>query len=87
MAKVALGQDKYKLRPQERLYTALLNLDFTWTRAELRDVMRMWNSGAHIGEIAEVVGRDGDEVGILLMDLARNNRIKPREGGAHGYQA
>ncbi len=84
--KVALGQDKYKLRPQERLYTALLNLDFTWTRAELRDVMRLWNSGAHIGEIAEVVGRDGDEVALLIMDLVRNDRLKPREGGVYGDQ-
>ena len=84
--KVALGQDKYKLRPQERLYTALLSLDFTWTRVELKDVMRLWNSGAHIGEIAEVVGRDGDEVALLIMDLVRNDRLKPREGGVYGDQ-
>jgi len=76
--------DIRKLRPQEELYIACTDMDFSWAQAEIEYVKREWKNGTHISDIADGLGRDVDEVGILVMDLARKRKIKPRKGGVFG---
>jgi len=68
-------------------YIALENLDFVWCeRTEIPVVERMWREGAPIWEIAEQVGRDVDEVAILIMDRVRKGFLKSRPGGVFGKE-
>ena len=76
--------DKAKLRPVDELHIALQELDFSWYPVQVSKVIRLWDGGMDIRDIADQVGRDGDEVFLLLMDLGRRGRIKPREGGVFG---
>ena len=78
--------DLKKWRPQKELYIALLDLDFSWYPDEVEQVEKSWRNGLHIIDIAKQVGRDTDEVAILLMDLVRRKRIKKRWGGAYGTE-
>lgn len=77
-------RDKYKLFPPEPLYTALADLDFTWYADEVTQVIRWWEDGIALGDMADRLGRNPDEVAILLIDLARSDKIKEREGGVYG---
>jgi len=77
-------KDLRKWRPKEELYIALSDLDFFWFPEEVEQVEKSWRNGLHIIDIAKQVGRDTDEVAILLMDLVRRKRIKKRRGGAYG---
>jgi len=76
--------DIRKLRPQEELYIACTDMDFSWKQAEIDYVIQEWKAGTHISDIADGLGRDVDEVAILLMDLARKRKILPRENGVFG---
>ena len=76
--------DIKKWRPQEELYIALSELDFSWYHAEVERVRKLWAYGLHIAEIAERLGRDVDEVAVLIMDLARKNKIRRRKNGVLG---
>lgn len=77
--------DGKKVRPHTELYIALLGLDFSWFPEEVKKVAEMWREGYGIREIAEEVGREGDEVFLLLLDLARKKEIESREGDLYGY--
>lgn len=63
------------------LYIACEEMDFYWTVSELMHFRYMWNQGKSITDIASYFNRDPDEVGILIIDQARQNLIKPRKGG------
>ena len=76
--------DSRKIRPREKLYIALSELDFSWYPNEVEQVAQMWRDGIHIADIAEKMKRDIDEVVILIMDLARRDVIEPRKNGAAG---
>jgi len=89
-----MKRNSYKLNPTEELYIALEDLDFTWYSDEIEKVIELWNQGANVVEIAEKVRKapwfmhskdHGQyEVVILLMDLARREKIEPRPGGLLG---
>lgn len=76
--------DRFKLRPKQRLYFALEDLDLSFTRAEVAQVVLWWNQGVSIGEMADRLGRDPDEIAVLVMDLARKGGVRARAGGAWG---
>lgn len=76
--------DKTKRCPKEELYIACEDLDFSWYHDELQFVIEAWGKGLSIFEIAEELQRDPDEVLILLVDLARKERIGKRRGGIFG---
>ena len=78
--------DKAKLRPVDELHIALQDLDFSWYPVQVQEAKKLWKEGWGVDEIAQKVGREGDEVFLLLLDLGRKGRIKPREGGVFGYQ-
>ncbi len=76
--------DIKKWRPQEELYIALSELDFSWYPGEVEQVAQLWRKGLPVADIAEKMKRDIDEVVILIMDLARRDVIEPRKNGAMG---
>lgn len=83
MAKGVWPAGKAKLRPTE-LYIALDNLDFSWYPSEIPEVIRAWETGMHIADIASALDRSINEVFLLLLDLASKGKIKEREGGVFG---
>ena len=76
--------DIKKWRPQEELYIALSELDFSWFPGEVEKIKKLWAYGLHIAKIAEMLERDVDEVAVLIMDLARKNKIRRRKNGILG---
>jgi hypothetical protein len=66
-------------------YIACEDMDFAWDMTDVLDVIAMWQHGKPLQDMAEYLGRDPDEVAILLIDLARQGRITPREGGVMGH--
>lgn len=72
--------DKLKLRPQE-LVIILDDLDFSWTKEEMREAIKMYKAGAKIDLMAKVLRPKDklcnaiDEVALLIMHLARQDLI------------
>ncbi|HEX7065893.1 MAG TPA: FeoC-like transcriptional regulator [Bacillales bacterium] len=62
-------------------YIALEEMNFVWTKRQVKKFVWMWRSGESLNEIARHFKRDPDECGLLLMDLARKGKVKPRKGG------
>lgn len=58
------------------MYIACEELNFMWTKNEVRKTRRMLNDGYKIQEMAEELKRDIDEVAILIIDLGRGVRIE-----------
>ncbi len=77
---------KHSRNPEERKYIALLELNFAWLEEEILLVMRMWNEGRPIWDIADALKRPQEEVMVLLIDLAMKNHIKKRAGGIFGSE-
>jgi len=83
--KTKLGQDKAKLRPQDELIIACDDMDLSWYPAEQAEVIRLWQRGCPLEDIAKKVQRkDMDEVTVFIIHLARKRKIKPRPGGVFG---
>lgn len=57
----------------------LEELDFGWEWEEINKVEIMWLEGKGLEEMANEIKRDGDEVFLLLMHLARQGRIGARQ--------
>ncbi|MGM0437525.1 MAG: hypothetical protein ACQEQD_04570 [Bacillota bacterium] len=68
----------------ENDYIALLELDFSWRKETVEEVKELWKEGYIISYIADKINREGDEVFLLLMDLARKGEIEKRENGIFG---
>lgn len=68
-------------------YIALEDLDFSWWPEDIKRVCEMWQKGVDIVNISRQLHRDCDEVAILLMDLARQDKICKREHGVFGGEA
>jgi len=79
-----------KKSPKHRLVIALDDLDFSWTKHEIRKAIMLWNSGYSIQDMAKQLRPyDGmkdavDEVALLIMHLKRQGKITNREGGVMG---
>jgi hypothetical protein len=65
-------------------YIALEDLDFMWTDDDLITVKEMWTGGKSLDSIAVRVKRPLDEVAVLIMDLARKEKIILRTSGFEG---
>lgn len=57
---------------------------FEWQPEQVKDIVRAWESGESVYSMAERIGRDPDEVAVLIMDLRRRSLIGDRPGGAMG---
>jgi len=73
-----------KRSPKENIHIPLLDMDFTFYESDVNTVKALWKAGYHLHDIAERLERDGDEVFILLLDLARSKEIDPRSRGLYG---
>ncbi|WP_072986825.1 hypothetical protein [Clostridium cavendishii] len=58
----------------------LEDINFMWKKEEINKVKDMWNGGESLKDITEAVNREGDEVFLLLLHLARQRKIKIRKG-------
>lgn len=65
-------------------YIACEQLDYAWSRSDLREIVDMWKLGVPIDYISEHFGRPDEECAIILMDLAMHGIIKYRAGGLLG---
>lgn len=79
--------DMRKYRPGDRLYIALQELDFSWYPWEVDKVRELWGQGKSIHRIGKIMDRDPDEVVLLIMSLARDNKVSQRPGGVLGLTA
>lgn len=66
------------------MHIACEDLNFMWSLQEVNDFREMWKEGLCIVDIAEKLGREVDEVGILVIDQKRQRKIHKRLGGALG---
>lgn len=62
-------------------YIALEEMDFVWDEDDVLEFRKMWNDGAGFESIAKHFDRDIDECSLLLMDLRRKGKLKPRNRG------
>ena len=70
-------EDNLKLAPQERLYFAAENKDFTFTQEEVKSAIKLWNDGVDIRDAAiELGGRHEIEIFVLWYDLKEKKRLK-----------
>lgn len=81
--------DRFKLQPKEQLVIILDELDFSWFPGEIEQALAFWDAGMSLPEMAERLrpgrGDDGQyEVMLLLLHLARQEKIAPRPGGIWG---
>lgn len=58
-------------------YIALPEMDFSWREEQVETVTKLVKRGATIELIAEKYTRHPEEVFLLLLDLARKNKINP----------
>ncbi len=72
---------------RRKIYLACEELNFVWDRTEVSNFRNMWDDGKSIRQIAEVLGRDPDEVLILAIDQSKRDLIQPRDGGLLGRMA
>ena len=77
-------KDGKKLRPEKELYFALDTLDLSFFQCEIEEISQLWDEGYHIADIADCTDREVEEVAVLIMDLARKNKVEKREGGVFG---
>jgi len=76
--------DKCKIRPAERLVFVCENMDLTIYDSEVEAVIADWKAGLHLADIAERIGRDPDEMAIIIIGLGHRGRLGERPGGYAG---
>lgn len=66
--------------PTKRNRVVILeNVDFVWEESELETIRLMWLNGESLEQIINAFNRDGDEVFLAILHLARKKRLKGRE--------
>lgn len=59
--------------------------DLSFTKNDVREVVKAWNAGECYVCIAQRIKRDVDIVFVLLIDLARTGWLEQRTHGYYGY--
>ena len=77
---------RYRFIQQEDVYIAMSEHNFLWLRHEVTEVAQLWRAGEHIADIAGRYGRPQEEVAILIMDLAAQDKVSERAGGVMGRE-
>ena len=73
-----------KAIPKDKIHIPLIDLDFRFQPEEVERVEEMWKEGYDIRVISKELNREGDEIMVLLLDLARKDRIVKRENSVWG---
>ena len=68
-----------KLR-EDNVVIILQDIEFAWNKKDISKVKQMWNENYSFKEILKEIKREGDELFLLLLHLARKNQIKERVG-------
>lgn len=68
-----------KLR-EDDVVIILQDIEFAWNKKDISKVKQMWNENYSFKEILKEIKREGDELFLLLLHLARKNQIKERVG-------
>lgn len=76
----------YLTERRKKTYIACEELNFLWCETEVNELIEMWKKGKSGQEIAEYFDREPDEVALLIFDLSRNRKIKPRKRGLMGCE-
>lgn len=67
-------------------YIALEELNHNWDLKDVHEFQRLWDSGISIIELSAHFGRSQEELGVLILDRALKDKIKPRKGGLFGNE-
>ncbi|MGG5463514.1 hypothetical protein [Clostridium sp. B9] len=69
----------------ENKHTIILeDLNFRWEDKTIERIIKLWKCGVGLKEITRISKRQGDEVFLLLLHLAREGKITKREGHIWG---
>lgn len=68
-------------------YKAYAGLNLDWAEETINKVIDGYNDGAAVPDIAESISREQEEVAFLIMDMARQGIIEPRDSGVYGRDA
>lgn len=80
--------DTYYLKHRRQmLYLPLEDIDLIWDERDLPKVRELWERNFSIWEIAEEFGKDPIAVAVLIIDQARQNKIKRRPWGMFGRES
>jgi hypothetical protein len=60
---------------RRNIYIALSDIEFYWSKDEILNVVKCWNYGYSIGEIANEVKRPDDEVALLIISVNSERKI------------
>ncbi|MDN4593193.1 hypothetical protein [Polycladomyces subterraneus] len=70
------------------IYIALEDLDVIWDEDDIPGIVRLWNEGFSLMDIANACERESAEVFLLLMDLDikgnRDQAVFSAQSGAYG---
>lgn len=77
---VATVEKNYFTTSRSKIYIALEDLDFIWDERDVYKVEALWKDGTSIWAIAEKMNRDPDEIAVLIMDLARKEKVSKGRG-------
>lgn len=77
-------ESRYLKNKAGETYLALEELNFQWTKQEVKDFNYLWQEGRTLEEMAGYFKRTQEEVLLLALDQGMNGKIQPREGGLIG---
>jgi hypothetical protein len=60
---------------RRNIYIALSDIEFYWSQDEVLNVVKCWNSGYSIGDIAKEVERPDDEVALLVISVNAERKV------------
>lgn len=66
---------------RRKIHIALEDVDFVWDADKVTKFRELWNQGASIYELEEELGRDQDDIAMLIMDQSRRGKIERRPMG------
>lgn len=68
----------------EEKLIVLEELDFSWDKKKVENVIALWNQGLSLLDISKNVDRSSQETFLLLFDLSIKEKIKKRKGALFG---
>lgn len=71
-------------RRLDKVYIACEDLNFDWEPKQVKQFITMWNDGESLETISNYFKRDIDECAILVIDQAREGKLRKRKNGIWG---
>lgn len=77
----------YLKKRRQMIYLPLEDIDLVWDERDLPKVRELWEQNFSVWEIAEEFNRDPIAVAVLIIDQARQDKIKRRPWGMFGRES